>query len=118
MEDNQYEKIFSLLMARFDILQTFREGIKNILNDITVDPLPFISELPHFLSTIKFTLELAGVETVGICGKIRIKAFACIYAVTIYSWLSDESPDLNITMASLDKNMRRMEELTKGMVFN
>jgi len=55
-----------------------------------------------------WALEAAGVSTGGLRGILRMKALAGLYLMTMRTWLRDETPDQAETMASLDRNLKRM----------
>jgi hypothetical protein len=56
-------------------------------------------------------LEAAGMETGGLRGAARVAGLSLVYIKGLYSWKNDESPDLAKTMATLDKDLSRAEQL-------
>lgn len=112
-EDTIRDRLFALLMARLDAMAPYRAGGASILRSITRDPVSFICRLPHVMAAMAQMLEAAGVDSSGLCGAVRTKALALVFATTVRTWLHDESEDLAPTMAALDKALGRADMLAQ-----
>ncbi len=109
--DTARDRLFEIMMRRFDALGAHREGIEAILRDAGSDPLVALCGVKGVLRSMSWMLEAAGIASQGILGRARAKGLALVYLGTLRVWLSDESPDLGPTMAALDKRLRRAEGL-------
>jgi hypothetical protein len=59
-------------------------------------------------------LAAAGLDASGPMGRLRRKGLAVIYLNTLRIWLRDDSEDASETMATLDKELLRVERLVKS----
>jgi AcrR family transcriptional regulator len=109
--DNPRDRLFDVVMRRFEALKPHRAGIEAILHDAGRDPLALLCGGPRLLRSMAWMLEAAGLPSHGLGGRLRAKGLAVVYLATMRVWLSDESEDLSRTMAALDKHLRRAEGL-------
>ena len=103
------ERLFDVLMKRFDALNPHRQAIANILRDSCADPLAAICGLAPLCQSMAWMLEGAGIGSQGPLGLVRIKGLSMIYLSALAVWLRDDSPDMAKTMAHLDKRLRQAE---------
>lgn len=103
------DRVFDLLMRRFDALQPYREFLAMLRRDLPGDPLSALSLGAALLCSMRLTLEAAGIVNRGIGGIIAVKLTAAAYAAAVHTWSRDESPDLALTMATLDRRLRGIE---------
>jgi len=106
------ERLFTLLMARFDHLRPHREALRAVLADAPRDPLTFL-RLAHGsgLRSMALILEAAGLPVRGFTGEARKRALAVAYAMAIRAFLADDSDDLSATMATVDRQLANLERL-------
>jgi AcrR family transcriptional regulator len=105
------DRIFDVLMRRFDALQGHRGAVAAIVRDSLRDPVAIAASAPQFLRSMRWMGEAAGLRMDGIGGAVRTKAIAAAWASALRTWLEDESPDLSPTMAALDQRLRWAERL-------
>jgi AcrR family transcriptional regulator len=103
------DRVFDLLMRRFDALQPHRAALDRLRRDLPSDPVTALALGGAALRSMRLMLEAAGVATHGIGGVIAVKLTAAAYLATGRSWMRDESPDLAPTMAQLDRRLRGIE---------
>ena len=103
------DRLFDVLMRRFDALQPYKAGLGNLLYDEARDPPAALCGLQRLLRSMAAMLESARISSSGMKGLIRTKGLAAIYLATLRVWLKDDSPDMAKTMASLDGYLRRVE---------
>ncbi len=103
------DRIFDVLMRRFDALQRHRSAVTAILRDSGRDPLAVIASTPQFLRSMRWMGEAAGLSMEGLGGLLRTKAIGAAWATTLRTWLADQTPDLARTMATLDQRLRWAE---------
>jgi len=103
------DRVFDLLMRRFDALQLYRAPLTALRRDLPFDPLTALAAGAALLCSTRLTLETAGISCDGVCGVIAVKLVAAAYLFASQTWASDESPDLAPTMAALDRRLRGIE---------
>lgn len=103
------ERLFDLLMDRFEALNDYREGVKAVLRSFRFDPKQAVICMPHVARSMSWMLEAAGADTAGLGGAAKVAGLTGIYIKVLKVWAEDESPDLPKTMAALDKALDRAE---------
>ncbi len=105
------DRLFEVVMRRFDALVSYKEGVAAILRDGVGDPLMLACSGLAYRRSLGWTLEAAGIGYSGPCGVLRRAGLAAVMASTVRVWLKDESEDMAATMAQLDKQLDRAEWL-------
>ncbi|MGF1639627.1 MAG: TetR family transcriptional regulator [Rhodospirillales bacterium] len=112
-EESVRDRLFDVLMRRFDALSPHKDAVAAILRDLPADPATLLFTLPRLAISIAWMLEAAGLTCSGLRGAIRVKGVALIYLDTLRVWLRDDSEDMTRTMARLDRDLRRAEGLVQ-----
>ena len=105
------DRLFDLLMRRFDALQANREGVLALLAALPFDPPTGMMLGLATLGSMSWMLEAAGVSAQGPLGQLRANGLAAVWVQAVRAWRSDDSADLSATMAALDKALERAERL-------
>jgi AcrR family transcriptional regulator len=108
-DERPRDRVFDLLMRRFDALQPYREALEVLGRELPTDPIAALGAGVGLLRSIGWTLEAAGISTTGLGGIVAVKLTAATYLTTLRVWLRDDSPDLAPTMAALDRRLRGIE---------
>jgi AcrR family transcriptional regulator len=108
-EESTRDRLFDLIMKRFDALAPYRDGLAAVARDLGRDPLAALCGLEQFARSMALMLEAAGVSSSGIAGALRTKGLGAIYLATMRDWFRDDSADKARTMAALDARLRRAE---------
>lgn len=103
-EGSTRDRLFELLMRRFDALRPYRPGLRAIIRDSVGEPTALCG-LPLALNSMAWMLEAAGISAEGWRGRARIVALTGTYAAVFRIFLNDESEDLAKTMAALDRRL-------------
>lgn len=111
------DRLFDILMDRFEALNDHREGIIAILDYFKCEPKELIISMPHLCRSMNWMLDSAGVQTSGIKGAVKVTGMSVIYIKTLRVWMKDESEDLAKTMAALDKSLNSAEQLANTFGF-
>ena len=111
VSSSERERLFDVIMERFDLIGRDRGAVTSILKSFGSDPKQALISLPHLGRSMNWTLEAAGIETSGIKGAVRLAGVVTIYMLVLREWMQDESPDLSRTMAALDRQLDRAEKL-------
>ena len=114
-EDSVRDKLFALLMARFDSMAPHRNGIRAILEDGKFDPALHIMIATQGLCSMSRMLEAAGLSAAGPLGLARAKGLLLVNANALRIWLDDDSEDMAKTMSALDKGLGRAESLALSL---
>lgn len=106
-EENSKERLFDVLMRRFDALTPYREGLRGISEWLRRDPsaAPAINRMAF--NSMRFMLEAADIDTGGRIGALKIQGLVLAMAQVTRTWLNDEDPGLAETMAELDRTLIR-----------
>ncbi len=108
-EESTRDRLFDLIMKRFDALAPHRDGLSAVARDVGRDPLAALCGLGQLARSMALMLEAAGVSSSGITGAVRTKGLGAIYLATMRDWFRDDSTDKARTMAALDARLRRAE---------
>jgi AcrR family transcriptional regulator len=103
------DRLFDVLMRRFDVLEPHKPAIGRIAGAACRDPLIGVAAGCAMLRSMGLMLEAAGIASDGLRGLIRRKGLAALYAATLRDWLKDDTADKSRTMAALDGRLRRAE---------
>jgi len=106
------DRLFDVLMRRFDALQPHRAAIAAIIRDSLGDPLALVGALA-LLRSMAWMLEAAGLSAAGWRGRLRTQLLAGLYVSVFQAFLADDSADLTRTMAALDQRLRRAESFLR-----
>ncbi|MEC9208553.1 MAG: TetR/AcrR family transcriptional regulator, partial [Pseudomonadota bacterium] len=87
------ERLLDVLMRRFDALAQHKAAVRSIFRGMQSNPATAACLMPAFFNSMAWSLELAGIQTAGLGGLLRIKGLGLIYLSGISVWLDDESPD-------------------------
>ena len=107
------DRLFDVMMRRFDELEPYRDAVGNILADLWSDPVSALGGLPQLSRSMGWMLEAASVPTEGWRGLLRVQGLVGIYLATLRVWLRDDSADKSKTMAQLVAYLRRIETLSE-----
>lgn len=109
------DRLFDLIMARFDAHQPFRGAIQTLASASCTDPglaAFFACQLPRSISVLA---DAAGVDTTGISGMARVQGLTLLYLSVTRTWLRDETQDMSRTMSALDQALGRAERWCRQM---
>jgi ubiquinone biosynthesis protein COQ9 len=100
-EESARDRVFDVLMTRFDILQPYRAALKSIVHDGGVTP--GLDTLGRMMRSQHWMLVAAGLPADGPAGRAREAALLSVYARTFQEWLDDEDSGRAKTMAVLGR---------------
>jgi AcrR family transcriptional regulator len=114
-EETVRDRLFDLLMRRFDALTPYRPALRAILQDVGRDPAALLCLAPQGMTALGWYLEAAGTSADGLRGAMRIKGLSVIWLHCLRIWEKDDSDDLAKTMKALDKALGQAERLATWM---
>ncbi|MBI1328106.1 MAG: TetR family transcriptional regulator [Alphaproteobacteria bacterium] len=109
-ETPEREKLFDILMERFDILNEHKVAIASIIDAAKLNPHHVVAGLPNIMRSMLWALELAEINVTGWQGCLRVTGLTGVYLFTLKKFLEDETADLSKTMAALDKALGHAEK--------
>jgi AcrR family transcriptional regulator len=108
-DERPRDRLFDVIMRRFDALSAHKAAVAAITRDAAADPLVALCGVPALLNSMGWMLEAAGVSASGWVGRARVKLLLGIYLSVFRVWLADDSTDMTRTMAALDARLRNAE---------
>lgn len=115
--DSPRDRLFDILMRRFDILNQDRDGMRAIITGVMRDPGVAAVTACRLQRSAAITLGAAGVGADGPIGFLRVQGLGAIAASGLRAWLNDDTTDLAKTMAAVDRALARAERVMGMMRF-
>ena len=109
LEEPAKDRLFEVLMNRFDALNDHKPAVRSILECTLRDPAQAFGGYGQLRRSMTRMLEAADISTAGLRGELRINGLSGVYLLALRTWLDDDSADLSKTMAALDGYLRRVE---------
>jgi AcrR family transcriptional regulator len=103
------DRLFDLLMRRFDALQAQRDGVIAVMRALPFDPLLAVMLAYATERSMRWMLEGAGVTLRGPRGDLIVKGCVAVWMWSLRAWERDTSEDLSGTMAAVDAGLQRAE---------
>ena len=108
-DEDAHDRLFDILMRRFDVLGPYKDGVRSVLRDAPRDPLSILCSGPQLIRSFSWMLVASGISNHGLRGLVCTKTLTLVWLTTMPVWLRDDDPDLSRTMAVLDRNLKRAE---------
>ena len=109
--DSPKDRLFDLLMRRFDAMAEYRSGLASISADLGCDPIAALSRLCGIKDAMTLTLEAAGISTAGPCGVLQRHGLSAIYVYSLSVWFRDDTDDMSTTMATMDRALTFVDKV-------
>lgn len=111
LDEPPRDRLFDVLMRRFDVLASHRDGVRSVLEDLRLDPVTALTELPGLTVSMRWMMESAGIPASGLIGAAKVRGLAVVYLLVLRVWINDDSPDMARTMKELDSRLKQAEQL-------
>jgi AcrR family transcriptional regulator len=108
-DESPRERLFDILMRRFEAMAPYREGLREIASYLRRDQSAALAMNQVTLNSMRFMLEAAGIDAGGAGGLIKLQGLALAWARVMHVWLDDDDQGLSKTMAELDRVLTRGE---------
>jgi hypothetical protein len=105
------DRLFELIMRRFEAMEPHRPAVLSMEQGVDRDPTLLAAAHQRHVRCARWVLSLAGLEADGMTGQARAQGLGVIIGQARAAWRGDDAGDFAKTMASLDKNLRRAEEM-------
>jgi AcrR family transcriptional regulator len=108
-EETARDRLFDVLMRRYDTLRPHRAALAAIRRAATRDPLLAIELGPALRRSMAAMLEAASLSSEGLSGALRQNGLLAIHYAVSRVFDRDETTDLSKTMAALDGRLKMAE---------
>jgi hypothetical protein len=105
------DRLFDLIMRRFEAMEGHRAAVLAMEVGQDRDPMLMGAAHQRHVRAARWVLAVAGLEADGMTGQARSQGLGVIIGQARAAWRGDDAGDFAKTMASLDKNLRRAEEM-------
>lgn len=105
------DRLFDILLRRFDYLQVRRAGVVALTRYLPFCPPLALALMEMNIASMGWLLEGAGVDATGMSGKLKKRGLLVVWLYALRVWSNDESPDLTATMAAVDAALTRADSL-------
>jgi ubiquinone biosynthesis protein COQ9 len=110
-QDSPRDRLFEILMRRFDALNEHRDGARALVSGVARDPMTAAAGLCRLERSFAAMLAAAGISADGLLGCARVQGLKAVAAFALRAWMTDDSADLAKTMAALDRALNQAERL-------
>ena len=107
----RYDELLDILMRRFETLQRHRASVLRLVRELPADPITLLRRLPQSQRSFASLAAAAGYPDKFLSGVVFAKTLSAVWLATQRDWMRDDTPDLSVTMASLDRNLGRALDL-------
>ncbi len=104
------DRLFDILMRRFDFLQSYRPGLLALMKARPLAPALGLWLTRETTRSMGWMLEGAGLSARGGRGGLRQQGLFAVWAWGMRAWMNDESADLSATMATVDTALDRADQ--------
>jgi AcrR family transcriptional regulator len=101
-----HDRLFDLLMARFDVLQKHRQAIQSMAKAARHDRALSLALSRATLDGVYRLIEAAQIKDKTPSRPVMAVGLAAIYGWAFCVWMRDNSRDMAKTMAALDRGLR------------
>jgi len=103
------DRIFDVILTRFEIMQPYKAALLHIRTSIGNDAGASLAQLKASAKSQYWMLAASGLSGEGSTGFLRVQGMLAIYADVFSVWIDDDDPGMARTMAALDRRLRRAE---------
>ena len=108
-EETARDRLFDVMMRRYDALRPHRLALRAIRRAGTRDPLLALALGPALRRSMAVMLEAASLPSEGLSGALRQNGLLAIHYAVSRVYDRDETADLSKTMAALDSRLKMVE---------
>lgn len=112
-EETARDRLFDVMMRRYDALRSYRGALGAIRPAATRDPMLALAMGPALRRSMAAMLEAASIPSEGLSGALRQNGLLAIHYAVSRVYDKDETTDLSKTMAALDSRLKIAERWTQ-----
>jgi len=103
------DRLFDVLMRRFDALKPYQNGLMVIARDLRGHPATLLATCAGLRRSMSWMLIAAGLDAHSPKGCAVSASLLPIYLTVLKEWFDDKTVDQAATMAALDRRLRQLE---------
>lgn len=107
------ERLFDVVMRRFEALKPYKPAIRSARRGLLADPIAASSWNKVEVNSAQWMLAAAGITDSGAYAALKAQGLAVLFTNVLPVFLDDNDPDLTPTMRELDKQLRRAERMVE-----
>ncbi len=111
VEGEMRDRLFDLIMRRFDALAEYKEAAQLIVNEATMSPTLALKLLPIAKRGVVSTLSAADITPTP----LRVAGLGMVMLAALRSYLTDDSEDLGKTMSTLDSALAKLQSAAQAL---
>jgi AcrR family transcriptional regulator len=108
-EESARERLFDVLMRRLEAMAPYKEAVRSLMDSARRHPALGLALNAMAVRSQRWMLEAAGISTTGPRGRMRAQGAALMFARVLDTWVDDDDPSLDRTMAVLDRGLAAAE---------
>jgi len=108
-QDSARDRLFEIIMRRFDAFNTHREGARAFISGAARDPVALACVGLRAHRTMAAILAAADIPADGLMGCLRVQGLKAVFLAALRAWMTDDTDDLSKTMAALDRGLAQAE---------
>ena len=108
-EETARDRLFDVMMRRYDALRPHRDALRALRRAGTRDPLLALALGPALRRSMGALLEAASLSSEGLPGALRQNGLLAIHYAVSRVFDRDDTVDLSKTMAALDSRLKTAE---------
>jgi AcrR family transcriptional regulator len=107
--DTARDRLFEIMMRRYDALVPWRAALKRLSRELPFDPAAMLAVTLASQRSMARMLEAARLPAGGLGGPLRVSGLLTVHLAVLRAFVDDESPDLSATMKALDGRLKSIE---------
>jgi len=115
LDESARDRLFDVMMRRFDLLRPYRNAIDSMRRDLRRDPLTAMLLARAVERSMIAVLEAADLPADGVGGRLRRRGLMLVEARVVPVFCADDSADLGKTMSALDRHLKAGERWMAGL---
>ncbi|MEQ9813143.1 MAG: hypothetical protein RLO50_10195 [Azospirillaceae bacterium] len=104
------DRLFEVMMRRFDFLEDNRAGFVALMGALERDPGLALRQVRPIEGSMALMLDLAGMPPHGLLGAVKTRALTLIYLDVARTWRGDDGGEMAATMKALDRRLNQAEQ--------
>jgi AcrR family transcriptional regulator len=105
------DRVFELVMRRLEALVPYRAGLARLAREARADPCVVLLTACRLERSLGWLQDAAGLRHHGLRARLARRVLGLAYMRAVQVWFRDEGTDLGKTMAELDKQLRRVQNV-------
>ncbi len=108
-EEPARERLFDVLMRRLEAMEPYKDAVRSVMRSARRHPGLGFALNALAIRSQRWMLEAAGISANGPRGAMRAQGAALMFARVVDTWVDDDEPGHDRTMAVLDRGLTSAE---------